>query len=190
MAELRAGFFGRNGFGPFCGGKGLTKLAVEVGTDRGLFAYQFLCGWPGEGVLHCVDPWVHYSAKDPASRKVRIHDKATAEALLYHFVGRHSLHNFTSAIAAPTFRNESCCFVYIDADHEEIAQDISLWWPKVRPGGILAGHDIVCPGEPDGLWGPAIKQALFAFSDRVNLPVHVVPEFDGSPWSWYVEKPQ
>jgi hypothetical protein len=66
----------------------------------------------------------------------------------------------------------------------------------VRPGGILAGHDFVCPGEPDGLWGPAIQRAVMSFADRVNLPVgvevlpiHVVPEFDGSPWSWYVEKP-
>ncbi|KKK61572.1 hypothetical protein LCGC14_3012980 [marine sediment metagenome] len=34
-------------------------------------------------------------------------------------------------------------FVFIDADHkyESVKQDIDDWYPKVRKGGILAGHD-------------------------------------------------
>lgn len=34
-------------------------------------------------------------------------------------------------------------FAFIDADHSEdsVSRDIAAWLPKVRPGGILAGHD-------------------------------------------------
>lgn len=36
-------------------------------------------------------------------------------------------------------------YVYIDSDHtyESVKKDIEQWWPKVREGGILAGHDYV-----------------------------------------------
>lgn len=34
-------------------------------------------------------------------------------------------------------------YVYIDSDHryEQTVRDIAQWWPKVKKGGILAGHD-------------------------------------------------
>ena len=41
------------------------------------------------------------------------------------------------------FEDEYFDFVFIDADHkyESVKQDIEDWYPKVRKGGILAGHD-------------------------------------------------
>jgi hypothetical protein len=36
-----------------------------------------------------------------------------------------------------------CDFILIDADHafEAVAADIATYWPKVKPGGVLVGHD-------------------------------------------------
>jgi hypothetical protein len=33
--------------------------------------------------------------------------------------------------------------VYIDARHDycSVTEDLELYWPKLRPGGIVAGHD-------------------------------------------------
>lgn len=44
---------------------------------------------------------------------------------------------------AAQFIKDGLDFVYIDAGHEysDVANDISVWLPKVRSGGILAGHD-------------------------------------------------
>lgn len=59
-----------------------------------------------------------------------------------------------STEAAKHFKDGSLDYVFIDADHsyEKVSADIDAWRPKVRPGGMLAGHDY---GEPCG-----VKQAV------------------------------
>jgi hypothetical protein len=62
----------------------------------------------------------------------------------------------TSLSASTHFKDASLDFVFIDADHsyESVKADIDAWLPKVRHGGILAGHDYGAP-----LW-PGVKQAV------------------------------
>lgn len=45
--------------------------------------------------------------------------------------------------AASRFEDHSVDFVFLDADHEyqQVKRDITEWLPKVRVGGIIAGHD-------------------------------------------------
>ena len=49
----------------------------------------------------------------------------------------------TSARAARLFQPVTVDFCFIDADHsyESVLADLRTWWPKVKPGGTLAGHD-------------------------------------------------
>lgn len=49
----------------------------------------------------------------------------------------------SSIAAAHLYDDASLDFVFIDADHSyyAVAQDIDAWRPKVRSGGLLAGHD-------------------------------------------------
>lgn len=48
-----------------------------------------------------------------------------------------------TASAAELFKDESLEFVFIDADHSAkgVTRDIEAWLPKVKKGGVLAGHD-------------------------------------------------
>lgn len=50
-----------------------------------------------------------------------------------------------SVEAASFYEDNSLDFVFIDADHryEGCKKDIEAWYPKVKDGGILAGHDYV-----------------------------------------------
>ena len=50
----------------------------------------------------------------------------------------------TSIEAASQFEDESLDFVFLDASHEEedVAADRNAWLPKIKKGGVLAGHDI------------------------------------------------
>jgi len=51
--------------------------------------------------------------------------------------------NLSSVDAAPLFPDAFFDYVYIDGDHtyDAVYQDMTLWHPKVKPGGFLAGHD-------------------------------------------------
>jgi predicted O-methyltransferase YrrM len=77
--------------------------------------------------------------------------------------------------------------VYIDANHSEAASaaDIEAWWPLVRQGGVLAGHDYLS-GEKNGVTF-GVKNAVDKFAVENDLKVFTTTE--DYP-SWLVIKPE
>jgi predicted O-methyltransferase YrrM len=63
------------------------------------------------------------------------------------------------------FEDESLDVVFIDLTHtyESVKQDIELWLPKVKKGGILAGHDY----END--WPEVVKAVDEVFPDKMIM---------------------
>jgi len=57
----------------------------------------------------------------------------------------------SSVSVAEIFSDRTLAFVFIDANHlyEGISADIRAWRPKIKPGGILAGHDYRVKAWPD-----------------------------------------
>ncbi len=56
----------------------------------------------------------------------------------------------SSVEASARFENESLDMVFIDASHQyaDVMDDLRAWYPKVKPGGIIAGHDYA-PGHSE-----------------------------------------
>lgn len=75
-----------------------------------------------------------------------------------------------SVDAAKKFKDESLDFVFIDAGHEydAVKEDILAWFPKVKPGGILAGHDLY-PTEPT--WGDVHKVVEELFPNKYEARI-------------------
>lgn len=75
------------------------------------------------------------------------------------------------------FEDESIDFLFIDGDHsyKAVYKDLTLWYPKIKKGGICAGHDY--------LWVDAeVKRAV----DQFFLFTGVYQEAGDS---WYKVKP-
>jgi hypothetical protein len=56
-------------------------------------------------------------------------------------------HKCNSYDAPEFYEDESLDFVFIDASHEyeNVKKDIINWYPKVKFGGVIAGHDYTYP---------------------------------------------
>lgn len=70
-------------------------------------------------------------------------------------------------------------FAFIDADHsyEACKEDLELWAPKVRAGGIVAGHDY------GAIW-PGVVEAVHEYVANNGLKLHL-----GTDSLWWFQKP-
>jgi hypothetical protein len=73
-------------------------------------------------------------------------------------------------------------FVYIDGNHSyrAVAEDIRAWWPKIRPGGVLGGHDFY-NGYARAHDGVVKAVTEFVVSNQASLQVEL-PD-------WWISKP-
>lgn len=131
-----------------------NALVVEVGSFAGEstavfaeFARQVIA----------IDPWsTDYSSQvmlGCASEALKsfilesgLEDMGRIEAQFRDRVSRFSnvsAMKMKSSEAVGHFANESIDLVYIDSIHteDEVAQCIREWLPKIRPAGVLSGHD-------------------------------------------------
>ena len=65
--------------------------------------------------------------------------------------------------------------------YQSVRNDCVAWWPKVKPGGWLCGHDIDHPGWPK--WG--VRAAVEEFSLNICEPMKV----DKDLMHWRIRKP-
>lgn len=81
--------------------------------------------------------------------------------------------------AAAFHEDESVDAVWIDAGHdtESVQRDITAWMPKIKPGGIMAGHDINMTGVRKGLeavgisWRKVSRSSWIANGGKFHDPM-------------------
>lgn len=170
----------RRQFGPLCNRRQLVRHAVEIGTDRGVFASMFLDGWRGR-LLWCVDPWTdELAGYEDMIRWPRLPDFLTAVVgLAVRHFGRVRFLQTTSDRAIDLLRRANVVpdFVYVDGNHAHDAarQDMERYWAILSDNGILAGHDF-----------EMVEPVVREFADRIARRVYVTHE--PANRSWYIYK--
>ena len=173
--------------------RGLVGEGAEIGVKEGQFSEYLLGHWQGK-VLYSVDPWrefgqAEYHDADNVSQHEQDRNFEKTVRRLARFGDRSKALRATSAEAAKTIPDASLDFVYLDARHDyaSVKEDIGLWYPKVKPGGVLAGHDYL-----DGQLGKTmfgVKPAVDEFAAAEGLKVQATwrePVYK----SWLVVKPK
>lgn len=131
------------------------RRGAELGVSQGRFT-MFLCAVMHNLKMTCVDLWSEQEAKPDVECSETYtgwdHEgnyNKFREVCDKNFPGRVDIRrcDTTSKQALKGIADGSLDFVFIDADHtyEGCKKDILAWAPKVRSGGLIAGHDFNWP---------------------------------------------
>jgi len=125
----------------------LTNIGAEIGCQKGKFSDLILSKWKGK-LLFSIDPWMEDATgnyKDIAnvSQEQQEQNYQETKSLLSIYGNRSKILRKSSYHASLGIEDNCLDFVYIDArhDYKSVLEDVELWTPKVRVGGIIAGHD-------------------------------------------------
>jgi hypothetical protein len=143
-------------------------LGAEIGIEYGHNSNQILEEWKGK--IICVDMFVRDEARHLLANKP------------VQFVQASSVE------AAKSVADGALDFVYIDADHDykNAKQDLLAWFPKVRHGGIVAGHDYLNWSKEEGAQGDfGVKAAVDEFCVKNGYALHTTKDdFWTMPGGW------
>ncbi len=137
-------------------------VAIEIGTREGYSASITARNVEkAGGCLYVVDPWETLDV----FRKFRDNMKLM-NLTVYPLVMK-------SVDAARIFKDGVLDFIFIDGDHtyDCVKDDITSWLPKLKPSGIMAGHD----------YKPNAKGVMEAVDEMFGDDVTVFPD----TWIWY-----
>lgn len=157
-----------------------VTTGVEVGVARGASSAVLLRHLP-KLHLTMVDAWQPYPT-DPKNEKSKdgLRKYNAQEMALMHadavkatepYADRRTIWHMTSKNAAKKAGTVQYDFIFLDGDHSEagVRDDIRLWWPRVKHGGILCGHDFASRR----LRG--VQRAVLPFVEEEHLPLYVAP---------------
>lgn len=122
-----------------------NAVAAELGVAAGEFSRAILAvSVPRR--LHLIDAWEDTRFHDGLAS---VQTKFASEIAS----GVVRVHRGLSTAVLPTFETGYFDWIYIDTDHsyETTRDELSIARTKVRPGGIIAGHDFTMGNWIDGI---------------------------------------
>ena len=184
-----------------------NQIGVEIGTFKGDFSKEILENTSLK--LYMVDVWRPLGDEYEDASNHTLHQTAYADTMdnIKGYEDRAVMIRSNSKQAVELFNDESLDFVFIDANHayDFVKEDIKLWYPKVKKGGIFAGHDYMdldwyrdshfLPNGKDkhiytntfdgrllynGVFG--VNPAVAEFCKEMNYDFNVTKEWFGTWW--------
>lgn len=182
----------RNDLGTFLNIHNLTGNGIEIGVQKGEFSKEILSKWDGQK-LYLVDCWSHQDDYDDIANKPDEEQYGNYQETLRNiepYKERTEIVKKFSNEAANSFPDNFFDFIYIDANHsyESVKEDLELWYPKLKTGGLFCGHDfmdgeIIHTKTNEYLGTFGVKSAVIEFSNAQKTKPLV-----GPCTSWYLFK--
>jgi hypothetical protein len=161
-----------------------VQTGAEVGVWKGAYSELFCRA----GVTWtAIDPWAPYAAYREKKNDHVLTEMAYAEARRRLAPYDCTLLRMDSRAAAARVPDGSLGVCYIDGNHEApfVREDLELWTAKVKPGGLLAGHDYRVP--PASKPFIQVKQAVDAFLAERGIAPWFLLTRDATPsFLWVV----
>jgi hypothetical protein len=125
---------------------GDNLVGCEVGVCHGFTTEYMLKNVPTISKIYAVDSYPSFVDWD-GTRVTAERQQETKQRCfqrLSPFIDKVVFSYDDSAKFSQTLEDGSLDFVFIDGDHsyEATLKDCQLYWPKVKSGGMFAGHDI------------------------------------------------
>lgn len=122
---------------------GIPLIGAELGVAEGYFSNDLLEN--GLEKLYMVDAWATLPGRGDGASPQEWHDANFKKALAR--VAKHGdnaiILRGTTVEMSQLVADGSLGLVYLDAGHwyADVMADLQAWVPKVRTGGVVAGHD-------------------------------------------------
>jgi len=128
---------------------GFNGAGAEVGVWEGVNSEHIVANWPSCSKFYCVDLYLSEEMGcepgDPKWQPQEVMDEIAQRASdkMARFGDKVEFVRENSLLAAMSMPADSLDFVYMDTSvgRENVFYDLLAWYPVVRPGGVLAGHD-------------------------------------------------
>lgn len=150
------------------------RVGAEIGVSKGRFS-RTICQYNKKTKLYGVDAWDAYTGYverkgDRGQNALKKHyEEAKGRTAPYNV----ELIKGMSMDVVKTFKDDSLDFVFIDGNHtfEYAINDIAEWEKKVRPGGIVSGHDYWNSHEGFGFLKLPVEQFIKGLTDKEKMKV-------------------
>jgi len=158
-------------------------IGCEVGVYEGITTNRMLDMLPNIKRYYTVDTWDIYTLYDGTQFKKPKNPtrKSWHNSITNFFENtKNNQHRIVSLRMPSTeainhIEDESLDWVFIDANHqyEYIKENLEIWIPKVKQGGLVSGHDYGNPKETNRNWGitKAVDEYVEEFVGKENLIV-------------------
>jgi len=153
---------------------------VEIGVCRAETSCYLMENCPNIKVLYGIDPWLPYQDKPTQPITATMQDEffktAIKNIVEKGLRGKIRIIKRRSDKIVTSFLDNSVDVLFVDGDHrfEAVLNDLEIWWPKLKKGGIMAGHDYGVSG---------VMQALDRFKKYNNI--ETVHRVKNAAWYFY-----
>lgn len=164
-------------FVPYIKRLGEKVTGIEVGVAKGETSAYLLDKCPNIEKLFGVDPYLPYEdwCRFIDEKEINLQESIAIDNLK-SYMDRFEFMKTTSEEAIKSFAPGSVDYVFIDGDHsyDQTLADLKMYYPLIRSGGILFGHDINLSSVRD-----AIEK--FREDNKIRIPINTIRN---NAWFW------